>query len=311
MQVIHAPSDQKPLPEEVCLAIGFFDGVHLGHQEVIRQAVADAQRLEAQAVVITFDQHPRSVVAPERIPPLIYPLHLKLRAIAGLGVQATLLIHFDETFSRQTGEEFIRILDQSWARIRSISVGGNFKFGFQRSGTVASLERLGRELDFTVYGLPAVSLDGEVISSTRIRETIRRGDLDAVGPMLGRPYTLGGRVVRGDRIGQKLGFPTANLDASGMVLPPPGVYAVRAHLKEATHRAVLNIGWRPTLRQTQPQLRVEAHLLDFQGDLYDSELELSFVCKLRDEKRFASLETLQTQIREDIAAARACFARGK
>jgi riboflavin kinase/FMN adenylyltransferase len=172
---------------------------------------------------------------------------------------------------------------------------------------VTLLKALGAELKFTVHALAAVSLDGRVVSSTRIREAIRAGDLDGASQMLGRAYSLAGPVVRGDGLGGKLGFPTANLDTTGLALPPNGVYAVHADFDGQSHRAVLNIGRRPTVQDAAPQLRVEAHLLDFKGDLYGHEMRLTFVEKLRDEKKFPSLDALREQISRDIAEAQARF----
>lgn len=303
MRVIRNPDEAPPGPKKVCLAIGFFDGVHLGHQQIIRQTVADAESHEALAVVLTFDRHPNTVVAPDRVPSLIYSLPQKLRAIAATGADTTLLLQFDEKFSRQTGEEFVRWLLQEFGHLTSICVGSTFTFGHRRSGNVDLLKRLGAELRFTVHGLAAVSLDDQAVSSTRIREMIRAGQLDLASQMLGRPYALCGPVMKGDRLGHTLGFPTANLDATGLVIPPDGVYAVHAHAGGRTHRAVLNIGHRPTIQSPTPEVRVEAHLLDFDGDLYGQELELSFVEKLRHEQKFPSLEALKLQIAADIQRA--------
>jgi len=346
MTIIHTADELKPSGRKVCLAIGFFDGVHLGHQQIIRQTVTDARRHEAVALVITFDRHPNTAVAPQRVPPLIYSLPQKLRAIESLGTDSLLLIHFDKAFSEQTGEGFIRGLardlgqasvgsvglvgrvgpvglggsESGPAPINSVCVGANFVFGHKRGGNVELLKKLGAELKFAVHGLAAVSLDGRAVSSTRIREAIARGDLDAVSQMLGRAYSIAGRVVRGDGVGRQLGFPTANLDATGLALPPHGVYAVHAEINLAQGagrrvqgagrspvRAVLNIGLRPTLQNPAPQLRVEAHLLDFEGDLYGQELEIIFGEKLRDERKFGSLEELREQIGRDVQDARGRF----
>jgi len=305
MRLIHCATDLQPGPKRICVAIGVFDGVHLGHQQVIRQMIADAQQQEALSIVITLDRHPNTVVAPERVPPLIYSLPQKLRAIAALGIHTTLLIHFDEPFSRQTGEQFIRRLTQELGRIHSICVGSSFTFGHKRSGNVALLKKLGQEMNFMVHGLAAVSLDGETVSSTRIREAIRGGQLELATQMLGRGYSLAGVVVRGDQLGRQLGFPTANLDVAGLILPPAGVYAVHANAGGTDYRAVLNIGCRPTLETQQPQLRVEAHLLDFAGDLYGQEMEITFIEKLRDERRFPDVMALVEQIKKDEAKSRA------
>lgn len=307
MQLIHTANELKPGTRKVCLAIGFFDGVHLGHQQIIRQTITDARKYNALGLVITFDRHPNTIVAPARVPPLIYSLPQKLRTLESLGPEATLLIHFDQAFSQKTGEAFIRELAGAWSGIQSICVGANFHFGYKRSGNVELLKKLGGELKFLVHGMAAVALDGEPVSSTRIREAIRVGDLDAASQMLGRAYSMAGPVIEGDKLGRKLGFPTANLDPSGLALPPSGVYAIHAVVSGKTHRAVLNIGTRPTLGNPNPPLRVEAHFLDFDGDIYGHKLEIVFAEKLRDEKKFSSVDELKAQIARDIERARSVF----
>jgi len=307
MQVCHSLEEFRSGGRKISVAIGMFDGVHLGHQQLIRQAVADAEQHEGRAVVVTFDRHPNSVIAPERVPPLIYSPPQKLRAIAALGVDATVIIPFTPEFSRLPADEFVRALARQFAPMHSICVGSTFTFGHRRSGNVALLRQLGDELNFHVHGIAAVSLDQEVVSSTRIREAVRAGELSAASQMLGREYALGSVVARGDELGARLGFPTANLDVAGLLVPPHGVYAAHAYVEGRAHRAVVNIGVRPTVRSEASQLRVEAHLLDFTGDLYAREMELTFVEKLRDEQKFASLDELRAQITRDVAAARMKF----
>ncbi len=307
MRIIHAASELAPQGRKVCLAIGFFDGVHLGHQQIIRQTRGDAKQHEAIGLVLTFDRHPNTVVAPSRLPPLVYSLPQKLRAIESLGTEQLLLIHFDRAFSEQTGEDFVRGLARDLGHIQSLCVGASFVFGHKRGGNVELLRKLGAELGFTVHGMAAVSLDGRAVSSTRIREAIRAGDLDRVSQMLGRAYSLAGTVLRGDGLGHQLGFPTANLDTAGLALPPHGVYAVHAEAGGKTYRSVLNIGVRPTLQNPNPQLRVEAYLIDYTGDLYGQEIEVAFVDKLRPEIRFPSLAELRAQIARDILAAQLRF----
>lgn len=307
MKLVHHLSELGPATGKVCLAIGFFDGVHLGHQQIIRQTTSDARQHEAASLIVSFDRHPNTVVAPERAPLLIYPLSQKLRVIDAMGADVAWVIHFDKEFSQLSGESFVRMLVREIGQIRSICVGANFAFGHKRSGNVELLRRLGSELRFAVHGLAAVSLDGRAVSSTRIRQAIANGDLDGASQMLGRAYSLAGAVIAGDKLGRQLGFPTANLEVDGLVLPPKGVYAAHAKSTRSVHRAVVNIGLRPTLQDPKPRLRVEAHLLEFAGDLYGQELELTFVDKLRDEKKFPSLEELRGQIARDIEEARGRF----
>jgi riboflavin kinase/FMN adenylyltransferase len=282
---------------------------------VIRKAVVDAARHGGASVVITFDRHPAAVLAPARAPALIYPLDRKLRAIETLGPDAACVIHFDEAFSEIGGEEFIRGLARDCGRIRSLSVGRAFAFGRGRSGNVALLKSLGKELDFAVNALAEVSLDGLPVSSTRVRAAVRAGRFGLAGRMLGRPYTLCGNVIKGSGVGRQIGVPTANLDPDGLLLPPCGVYAARAFVHGRSHAAAVNIGRRPTLApaiadfglriadSAAPPVQVEAHLLDFDGDIYGEELELAFVRKLREEQKFEGLGALREQIARDIARA--------
>lgn len=303
VKLISAANDLGNGSRKVCLAIGVFDGVHLGHQQIIRQTIADARQHDAVALVVTFDKHPNAVVAPDKTPPLIFCRPQKLRAIEALGADALLEIPFDKTFSEKSGEVFIRELARDLGKIFSICVGANFVFGRKRSGDVALLKKLGAEIGFQVHGHAAVELDGQLVSSTRIREAVRTGDLDAASQMLGRPYAICGRVVEGDKIGRQLGFPTANLDVTNLVLPPHGVYAASTKIDGKNFRAALNLGLRPTLA-TGLQLRVEAHLLDFAGDLYGRELEVEIGVKLRSEMKFSSTSELREQIARDVASVR-------
>lgn len=307
MNIIQNASDLPGAPQRVCLAIGVFDGVHLGHQQVIRQTTADASHAEARSVVVTFDRHPNSIVAPHVVPPAVYSLDQKMQAIESLGVDTTLMIRFDESFSRLSAEEFVNQLICGFGIIRSICVGRNFTFGHKRGGNVELLQKMGQAHQFKVHGLAAVSLDGQVVSSTRIRECIQSGDLDSTSQMLGRDYQLSGQVIRGDGLGRKIGFPTANIDVTGLLTPPKGVYAVHVFRKGVALRGVANIGFRPTLSQSEPSLRVEVHLLEFADDLYGERLDLQFLSFVRPEAKFPSLDQLQQQILLDIEAAKQSF----
>lgn len=305
MRVIHSARDLGAEGKAVCLAMGFFDGVHLGHQRIIKETIQAARTVSGMAVVLSFDRHPNTIVAPDRVPLLIQSLPQKLKAISRYGPDATLLLHFDTAFSRQAADVFVRTLAHDLCRLHAIYVGSNFAFGHRRAGNLSLLFALGAECGFSAHGITPVMLDGAVVSSTNIRQSIAAGDFAQASAMLGRTYTLRAPVIRGDALGRQLGFPTANLDVTGLVLPPFGVYAARVIVggSETVFRAVANIGVRPTLKQPVPQLRVEAHLLEFDGDLYGHEVELEFGEKLRDEKKFSSLAQLQQQIAEDVQQA--------
>ncbi len=311
MILLHAPAELDPRGRPVALAIGVFDGVHLGHQEVIRRTREAAGQAGGLPVVATFDRHPNAVVAPDRVPPAIVSTALRLRLLAELGVAATWLIRFDEAFSRQSGEEFVRRAVTGFGRVTCICVGRDFQFGWRRSGNVALLERLGAELGFAVEAVPPRSLAGRTISSTGIRELIRQGALEEAARWLGRPYLIAGPVVRGDGLGRALGFATANLEVAGLQLPPPGVYAARAREPGGPWEpAVMNLGVRPTLGRAEGGLRLEVHLLDRRPELYGRELEVWPVRRLREEIRFPSPAALQAQIARDVAAARAVLQGG-
>ena len=287
----------------VCLALGFFDGIHLGHQHVIRQAKMDARTRGASTVVATFDPHPLTVVRPDKAPRLLQSLPQRVAAIEAQGADAVLVLGFDEVLSQKTGEAFVRDLVHGFGGLRSFTVGQGFHFGHGRSGNVPLLRTLGRELGFSVNAVAPIHIGAEIVSSTRVRSALRDGKLNQVAELLGRPYSIAGTVVRGDQLGQSLGFPTANIPVDGLELPPFGVYAARARHAGGEFPAAVNLGLRPTLQSTQPQLRFEAHLLGFQGDLYGKDLSVELVSFLRPERRFAHLEALKAQIVKDIAAA--------
>lgn len=300
-------TDAEPLGSgapPVHLAMGVFDGVHLGHQMVIRQSLADAEATGGTPVVVTFDRHPAAVVDPESAPALVQPLWRRLEAIAETGVDTVLVFTFDEAFSRQPAEAFVKRLVQGFGKLASVSVGEGFVFGHRRSGNVALLERLGKGAGFGVYGIPPLRLGGKVVSSSQVRELVSTGDFSGASFLLGRPYDLAGEVVAGDRKGTQIGFPTANLAVKGIVLPPPGVYAAVARMGNTRKAAAVNIGVRPTVGGSSGDLRVEAHLLDFEGDLYGERLCLEFRGRIRGEERFGSLEQLAAQIERDVEAVR-------
>jgi len=304
MNVIRAAGGWNPEGRSVCAAIGVFDGLHLGHQLILRRITREARAAKGVALVVTFDRHPNAVVAPERTPELIYPLSKKLRTLESLGVDVTRLICFDKAFSAQPAEDFVRALASEAGRLQSVCVGEGFTFGNRRRGNVPLLREMGAALKFSVHAMEAAALDGEPVSSTRVRQAIREGGFDLAARLLGRPYALCGPVICGEQLGRALGFPTANLDVAGVVTPPAGVYAATAEVGGKSCRAAVNVGGRPTVDKVA-RLHVEAHLLDFAGDIYGEELELTFLRNVRDEQKFPSLEALRAQIAADIAGVRA------
>lgn len=290
----------------VALAIGVFDGIHLGHQEVIRAACQHAALHDGSAVVLTFDPHPLSILHPERVPPRLCGAGYRRHLLEELGVHGALVCPFTRELAETSAEDFVAKLVGACQPLGCISVGYAWAFGKSRSGNIHSLTDLGQRHQFAVYGVPPVRLEGAVVSSTLIREAVSTGSLEKASLLLGRPYALHGTVVEGRRLGRQLGFPTANLRLEAELLPPFGVYAVRVRIGGVWLPGVANLGVRPTVEDgAQPSL--EAHVLDWQGDLYGQELEVRLGQHLRAEKKFASVEELKTQILEDARAARACL----
>jgi len=297
-----------PNPGGAVVSIGVFDGVHLGHQAILRANVAKAREIGAEATVVTFGAHPKQVVlghAPRTLTTLDHRLELFERG----AIRHALVLPFDDEIRRTPAEAFIRDLLIEGLGARHFVLGFDSHFGKDRAGNAQLLERLGHGVSV----VPMVVVGQRGVSSTAIREAVNLGDLTSAERMLGRPVTVLGRVVRGSQLGRQLGYPTANLDLQHELHPPVGVYACRAHVlvgrrvgeSLGSWDAVCNIGFRPTVTGQAPEAPVvEAFLLDFEGDLYGRRIELEFVAPLRGEKAFAGLEALKAQIAADVDAAR-------
>lgn len=326
MQTLHTLAELHGRCPRPCVAIGVFDGVHVGHQAVIRQAIADARDRHGTAVVLTFDPHPQRVLQPDKAPPLLTATAHKLRLIAALGADATVVLKFDPAFAAQPPEQFIEQLCRNTDRLQTICVGARFHFGHHRAGNIRLIEALAARYGYTARAIAPVKVGDHLVSSTAIRQHLRQGHLDVVAAMLGRPYSVVGTVARGDQLGRQLGFPTANVNPHHEALPPYGVYAVRAKVGRAscpsslagmdgleacpTYPGIANLGHRPTVTGGAGARRLEIHLFDFAGDLYGAELEVVLVQKLRDEQKFASLDALRQQIAADIATAKRLLTAG-
>jgi riboflavin kinase/FMN adenylyltransferase len=307
--VLRSINDLSRLPGPLFLAIGVFDGVHLGHQAVICRALEAARRDGGTAVVVTFDPHPVRVLRPEQAPRLLTSTAHKLRLIRDLGITRQLIIHFDRAFAATEPADFIRALAAAARPLREICVGFEWSFGKGRAGNLALLERLGAQLGFDEVGVPAVEVDGKIVSSTLIRRAVEAGDLAWAERLLGRPFTILGTVVEGDRLGRTIGFPTANLSAHNEQYPPNGVYAVEVQRGAEKLRGVVNIGIRPTIAHASGERVLEVHLFDFQADIYGEDLEITFCQFLRPEQKFAGLDALRAQITRDLEEARTFFSR--
>ena len=287
------------------LALGVFDGIHVGHQAVIARAVKAAAEEGGLAGVLTFDPHPIRVIAPQKAPTsLLETLEHKARAVADYGVQLFIPLHFDAEVAKMEASDFIAQLMA--APVRTIAVGEDWRFGHNRSGDVTFLADEAARRGFKLEAVPPVMHDGERVSSTRIRQAVRDGNLEAAEQMLGRPYAVCGPVVEGKKLGRTIGFPTANLATGDAQLPPDGVWAVQVKLPiDSDLQGVANLGMRPTVSGEMRTL--EVHLFDFSGDLYGQPLEIRFRHHLRPEIQFPSFEALRVQIQRDVQQAREFF----
>jgi riboflavin kinase/FMN adenylyltransferase len=288
----------------VVVALGNFDGVHLGHQAVLRRAVEEGRRREVRVVAATFDPHPRAVLVPGSEPRLLTTLELRREALLGYGADEVWVIRFDEELSRKGPEDFVRDVLVGEIGAGAVVVGENFRFGHRAAGDVGDLGRLMEAFGGEAYAVPVRSELGEApISSTRIRALVGGGEVVEAAKLLGRPYVLRGEVVVGDRRGRSIGFPTANvLPDPALVVPARGVYAGFVRVGKGRHAACTNIGVAPTFARGES--RVEAHLLDFEGDFYGRVVDVSFVRRIRQEKRFSGVKELKEQIARDVAEAR-------
>ena len=300
----HHIADLAALPGPVALAIGVFDGIHRGHQEVIREALDHAHQHGGSGVVMTFDPHPLTVLRPEKAPKLLCTTEQKVGVLEAMGIEHVLVCRFDQTLSETDADEFIHALVNSCAPLGFISVGYEWVFGKARAGNIHRLMELGRSHDFAVCGVPSVKVEGRVVSSTLIREAVRKGDLATAKVLLGRDYALQGPVVRGRQLGRQLNFPTANISLQNVELPPDGVYAVRALLRGEVFRGVANLGLRPTVDGAGLARTFEVHLLEGpREEFYGESMDVRLMHYLRAEQKFPGLEALKEQIQKDAAAA--------
>jgi riboflavin kinase / FMN adenylyltransferase len=313
MQVLHHPSTELVATGGTAVTIGAYDGVHRGHQAVIARVRELAAARGLRSGLVTFDRHPASVVRPESAPALLCDLPQRLELLAETGLDYTLVIHFDEVRAKEAPDDFVREVLVGALGARAVVVGSDFHFGHRRLGNVALLERMGAELGFEVVGLELVGVDGRPaspegeleVSSTAIRAALGAGDLALATRMLGRPHEVRGLVVPGDGRARELGFRTANVNVPDEIcLPADGIYAGWYLRPDGRARpAALSLGRRPTFYETADVSLLEAHLLDFDGDLYGEEARVRFVARLRDEERFDSVADLVDQMGRDCAQA--------
>jgi riboflavin kinase/FMN adenylyltransferase len=303
MEILRSIPELSDLPGPLFLAIGVFDGVHLGHQAVISTSAEHARMANGTPVVVTFDPHPEKILRPEAAPHLLTATPHKIALIRELGVAHLLIIKFDKQFAATEPEDFVQQLVEHSKPLREICVGHEWSFGKNRRGNLKLLNKFGAQFDFGVVGIPPVTVNGELVSSTAIRQALETGDLAKTARMLGREYTILGTVVHGDDLGKKIGFPTANLSAHNEQFPPNGVYFAEAKLDGATYPGVVNLGCRPTVSSKTERI-LEIYLLDFERDIYGKDIEVRFIRYLRPEKKFENVEALASQIDLDVKQAR-------
>ena len=291
----------------VALTIGNFDGVHIGHQAMLARLADAARRLGVPPCVMTFEPHPREFFAPDKAPTRLTSLREKLELLAQFGVERVHICRFNFEFAKTAPEDFIERILHSGLAARWILVGDDFRFGARRAGDLAMLKQAAGRCGFEVHAMGSVMADGVRVSSTAVREALAAGDMQRAQRLLGRPYSISGRVVTGDRIGRKLGFPTANVLMKHNRPALAGIFAVEVHgLGAQPLPGAASLGVRPTVTNI-PQPRLEVHLLDFDRDIYGAHLQVDFLHKLRDEEKYADVETLRRQIAVDVQNARQYF----
>lgn len=301
----HLDRAEQRLPVPI-LTLGNFDGVHRGHQQILRRVVECARQSHGTAVVLTFQPHPTAVLAPQRSSQLITHLRTRVERIAESGIDAVFLQRFTQAFSRITAEDFVRRVLVDRIGVKAVVVGHRVTFGHQRGGDAALLRRLAQECGFELEVVGPVQVDGVEVSSSAVRHAIVAGELEQAESLLGHPFNVCGRVVHGQHRGKTLGFPTANLRVGGLVLPPDGVYAVRVRVGKNRYAGVANLGKRPTFGEHERSL--ETHVFDFGDDLYGRLIDVSFVKFLRGEVRFPNAQALVEQIGRDAVDARRVLA---
>ena len=309
MKILHDKDDQLPAAISVASTIGVFDGVHVGHQEVFRMVRVVADRLDVASAVVTFDNHPAHVVRPRSAPLLLTTLEQKLELIDAQGIDYVYVVHFDAERAATHPDVFVEQVFVDALHAKAIVVGEDFHFGRGRSGNVDALRKIGEEWGFEVHALELIQHSDEArepVSSTKIRRALAGGDVARAALMLGRPYEVRGTVQEGDRRGQLIGFPTANIPVTKMMAwPADAVYAGWCDLPDGSrHPCAINIGRRPTFYEHAEQSLLEAHLIDFDGDLYGVQVAVSFVAFMRSERKFEGIDQLAIQLKKDVDEAR-------
>jgi len=298
MKVYYA-TKRLPHMNKPMVAIGVFDGVHKGHQKLLNKLVESARRKKKKAVVITFTPHPYKILHAYKIPPMLFSLPHRLKILGYAGIDLVFVLRFTKKMSLSSPEDFLRRYLVKELNVGELFMGANFKLGKGRKGGFRRLMKIAAKYDFRLNVIKCKKIGRSFISSTLIRKLIMEGKLNEASVKLGRKVSLLGTVVRGDRRGRVIGFPTANLDLHHEAVPPAGVYAVIVKYKEKEYKAILNIGFRPTFKSPQKERTVEVHIFDFKKNIYGANLEIIFIKKIRDERHFRNREHLRVQIQRD------------
>jgi riboflavin kinase/FMN adenylyltransferase len=307
MRLFHG-TDNAKIARPTVVTLGVFDGLHLGHQLIMQTVVERARTIGAVPTVITFEPHPRALLHPESAPPLLQTFDQKIEALGVLGIEQTIVIHFDESFAQIRAEDFLRDVIVDRLHAKEVYLGCGFAFGHGREGNIDLLRSVSKSLSFLADEVPELRLRGRRVSSSRIRELLQQGRVGIARRMLGRPYGVEGRVVRGAERGVKLGFPTANLHPQNRVIPRNGVYVTATLIDSEWRRSVTNIGTRPTFGENN-ESSLETFVMNWSGDLYGDVVRVRFLHRLRAEKKFNSLDELKSQIKSDVARAHSYFER--
>jgi riboflavin kinase/FMN adenylyltransferase len=309
MRLFHG-TDNAEIARPTVLTLGVFDGLHLGHQLIMRTVCERARALRAVPTVITFDPHPRAVLHPESAPPLLQTFDQKTEAFGVLGIEQAIVVRFTRDFAEIEAEDFLRDIVRERLQAVEVYLGRGFAFGRNREGNIELLRRVSEHLGFRADEVPEVQLRGQRISSSRIRELLAEGRVNLARRMLGRPYGVEGRVVRGMERGRTIGFPTANLRPENRVIPRRGVYITATLIEGGWRRSITNIGTRPTFEGDGAASSIETYVMNWTGDLYGDVVRVRFLHRLRGEQKFASIEELKRQIARDRDHAARYFERG-
>jgi riboflavin kinase/FMN adenylyltransferase len=305
MKIFHG-TENANIQRPTVLTLGVFDGLHLGHQRIMQTVVERAKEIGAAPTAITFDPHPRAVLHPESAPPLLQTLDQRLANLEVLGIEQTIVIKFDREFASQPAEDFLNNIVHDRLHAREVYLGQGFAFGKDRGGNIDLLRKMGAELGFLADEVEEVKLRGQRISSSVIRGLLAEGRVNTARRMLGRPYGVEGIIIRGNRRGHTIGFPTANLKPHNRVIPRYGVYATATLVDGVWRKSITNIGVRPTF-ENEAEPSIETYIFDFDDDLYGDSIRVRFLHRIRDERKFSGIDELKAQIERDTATARNYF----